>query len=86
MIDLVVSTQIKRGTAQRLGLEPPWGPILGVLTADNVVLLPEEYRQLKDRWARAVVGNWSFIYSAYDSEVRGRQHRGRSRWMVGGQP
>lgn len=60
--------------------------MLGVLTAANTVLLPEEYRQLPARFAKTVKENWSFIYSELDSETRGRQYQGRAWWSIGGTP
>lgn len=69
---------IKRGTALRLGLEPPRGPMLGVITVPGGVMTPEEYRQFKDRFAKAVKGNWQFVY---DEQVA--KWRSVRRWWPG---
>lgn len=65
-----VSTPIKRGTALRLGLEPARGPLLGVITVPGRIFTPEEYKEIENRFAKALKGNWQFIYTTEDAEDR----------------
>lgn len=69
-----MNVPIKRGTAYRLGLEPPRGPLIGVITMpDEQRLTPEEYQQIRDRFAKSVKGNWQFVYPVEVVEWRARR-------------
>lgn len=67
----MINVPIKPRTARRLGLHPPLGPCLGVITMPgNVIITPEEYAEFKDRFTKALKGNWQFVYREVDLDER----------------
>jgi hypothetical protein len=70
---MTVSAPVKRGTALRLGLEPPRGPLLGVITIPGRIFTPEEYQEIENRFAKALKGRWQFVYTADVAEDRARR-------------